>query len=309
MRDDYLAYTPEVEAALGSGQPVLALESTIISHGLPYPENREFARTAEETVRAGGATPATIAVADGKLRVGVSASLLDQLATDPATEKVTRRDLAPALARDGLGATTVSATMHIARLAGIEVFATGGIGGVHRGADKTFDISQDLHALSDTPLVVVSAGAKAILDLPRTLEYLETAGVSVVGYQTTEFPAFYSRCSGLKVPLQVESAAEVARLYRIQQEIDSAAALLVANPIPAADELPEAEINPLIEQALRESRRHKITGKALTPFLLRRLMELTNGRTLAANISLALNNIRLGTAIAVELSKNNQGAR
>lgn len=283
-------------------RPVLALESTIISHGMPYPENLEFARQAEQECYQHGAVPATIAILDGLVHVGLDGASLEKLARGDGIEKVSTRDLGLVLSRRKSGATTVSATMRLAHLAGIKVFATGGIGGVHRGVNQTGDISLDLKELGETPVVVVSAGAKAILDLPRTLEYLETMGVPVLGYKTNEFPAFYSRESGLPLPWRVNSPHEVAAVYRDQADLRMHTGILVANPVPPKHEIPAEDLNPIINQALVECDARAIRGKDVTPYLLGKIVELTGGRSLKTNIQLALNNIRLGARIANEIS-------
>lgn len=295
----------EVHTALIEHRPILALESTIISHGMPYPENLEFARQAEQECRQHGAVPATIAIVDGLVHIGLEETALEKLARGTGIEKVATRDLGLILARRKSGATTVSATMRLAHLAGISVFATGGIGGVHRGVEQTGDISLDLKELGETPVIVVSAGAKAILDLPRTLEYLETAGVPVLGYQTDEFPAFYSRKSGLAVPWRVDSPVEIAAIFNAQLSLGIKTGILVANPVPEPYEIPATELNPTIEKALFECEQLGIRGKAVTPYLLGKVVELTGGRSLATNIQLALNNIRLGASIALALSQQN----
>lgn len=283
-------------------RPVLALESTIISHGMPYPENLEFARQAEQECYQHGAVPATIAILDGLVHVGLDGASLEKLARGDGIEKVSTRDLGLVLSRRKSGATTVSATMRLAHLAGIKVFATGGIGGVHRGVNQTGDISLDLKELGETPVVVVSAGAKAILDLPRTLEYLETMGVPVLGYKTNEFPAFYSRESGLPLPWRVNSPHEVAAVYRDQADLRMHTGILVANPVPPKHEIPAEDLNPIINQALAECNARAIRGKDVTPYLLGKIVELTDGRSLKTNVQLALNNIRLGARIANEIS-------
>jgi len=283
------------------GKPVLALESTIIAHGMPYPENLEFAHQAEELARKGGATPATIAILDGKVRIGLNESQLMLLASDKGVRKVATRDIGQTLAQHGHGATTVSATMRLAHLAGVQVFATGGIGGVHRGAEFDFDVSADLIELSRTPVIVVSAGAKAILDLPKTLEYLETMSVPVIGYQTDALPAFYSRDSGLEIPLRMDTADEIASSFAHQLVFGIEAGMLVANPLPQEYDIPLIEMNTHIEQALRDAQAANIRGKLLTPFLLAKIVELTGGRSLETNRALALNNIELGAKIVNSL--------
>jgi pseudouridine-5'-phosphate glycosidase len=301
--NDLLACSPEVAAARRAGAPIVALESTIITHGMPYPQNLETARAVEAEVRAAGAVPATIAVIGGRIRIGLDGAELDALAQTPDAMKLSRADLAVCLARGATGATTVAATMIAARLAGIAVFATGGIGGVHRGAEKSFDISADLRELAQTPVTVVAAGAKAILDLPKTLELLETLGVPVIAYRQDAFPAFWSRDSGLKAPLRMDSAAEIAAAHRMRAALGLPGGQLVANPIPPEAEIPPAEIGPVIEQALAEAEAQGVGAKAVTPFLLARIFELTGGRSLAANIALVRANARLGAAIAAEIAR------
>ncbi|WRH61221.1 MAG: pseudouridine-5'-phosphate glycosidase [Fuscovulum sp.] len=298
-----LTFSPEVEVALRDGAPVVALESTIITHGMPFPQNVEAARAVEAEIRAHGAVPATIAVMGGRIHVGLTEAELDALGQAKGVAKLSRADLAACLATGGVGATTVAATMICARLAGIAVFATGGIGGVHRGAETSFDISADLPELAQTAVTVVAAGAKAILDLPKTLEYLETAGVPVIAYGQDAFPAFWSRDSGLKAPLRMDSAGEIAAAARMRAALGLPGGQLVANPIPAEAEIARDVIGPVIEAALAEAQAQGIAAKAVTPFLLQRIFELTEGRSLAANIALVLNNARLGAAIAVALAR------
>lgn len=293
-----LTFSPEVAEASAAGAPIVALESTIITHGMPFPQNLETARRVEDTVRAAGAVPATIAVMGGAIHAGLDAATLETLSRTPNALKLSRADLAACLASGRTGATTVAATMICAHLAGIEVFATGGIGGVHRGAGDSFDISADLHELAQTPVTVVAAGAKAILDLPKTLEVLETLGVPVIAYGQDEFPAFWSRSSGLPAPLRMDSAAEIAAAHALKARLGLKGGQLVANPIPEADELPRAVILPHIEAALAEADAKAIAAKAVTPFLLQRIFELTGGRSLDANIALVLNNARLAAGIA-----------
>ena len=299
---DLLVYSPEVAVARLQGLPIVALESTIITHGMPFPQNVETARKVEETVREAGAVPATIAIMGGRIHIGLTASELDSLGQAQGVMKLSRADLAACLATGQTGATTVAATMICAHLAGIAVFATGGIGGVHRGAEESFDISADLLELGATPVTVIAAGAKAILDLPKTLEVLETHGVPVIAYGQDDFPAFWSRSSGLKAPLRMDSAADIARAHRLRGTLGLPGGQLVANPIPEAAEIPREVITPRIEQALIEAEAQGIAAKAVTPFLLQRIFELTEGRSLASNIELVLNNARLGAAIAKELA-------
>lgn len=293
-----LSFSPEVAAAQANGAPIVALESTIITHGMPFPQNLETARRVEAEVRAAGATPATIAVMAGRIHVGLDDGTLERLARTPDAMKLSRADLAACLISSRTGATTVAGTMIAAHLAGIDVFATGGIGGAHRGAETSFDISADLHELAKTPVTVVAAGAKAILDLPKTLELLETLGVPVIAYGQDEFPAFWSRSSGLRAPLRMDTATEIAAAQTMRARLGLAGGQLVANPIPAAAEIPREEIVPHIEAALAEAAAKGIAAKAVTPFLLDRIFELTGGRSLDANIALVLNNARLAAAIA-----------
>jgi pseudouridine-5'-phosphate glycosidase len=288
----------EVRDALAARRPVVALETTIVTHGMPYPENVATARSLESEIRALGAVPATIAVMGGAIRVGLSESELESLATAKNVLKLSRNDLAYAVSTGQPGATTVAATMICARLAGIRVFATGGIGGVHRGAATTFDISADLEELARTPVAVVCAGAKALLDLPKTLEYLETRGVPVVGYRTGEFPAFWSRSSGLPVPLRLDSVSEIARMLDLKWSLGLEGGAVVANPVDAADEIPAAEMSGYIETAVADAAARGVAGKAVTPFILGRLVEITNGRSLRTNIALVQSNARLAAGLA-----------
>ena len=301
--NDLLVFSPEVSAARVAGAPIVALESTIITHGMPYPQNLATARAVEAEVRAAGAVPATIAVLDGRLCIGLGKAELDALARTPGAMKLSRADLAVCIARGATGATTVAATMIAAHLAGIQVFATGGIGGVHRGAELSFDISADLRELAQTPVTVVAAGAKAILDLPKTLEVLETYGVPVIAFGQDALPAFWSRDSGLRAPLRMDSAAEIAAAHRMRAALGLPGGQLVANPIPPENEIARADITPVIERALAEAAAQGIAAKAVTPFLLARIFALTEGRSLAANIALVLNNARLAAAIAHEIAK------
>lgn len=294
-----LALTDEVREALASGRPVVALESTIISHGMPYPRNVQTAREVERIVRDGGAVPATIAILHGVPRVGLDDQELDLLGSDPHVRKVSIRDLPYVVARGEHGATTVASTMRLAALAGIRVFVTGGLGGVHRGAEQSMDISADLTELSLTDVAVVSAGVKSLLDIGRTLEVLETLGVPVISYGADDFPSFYSRSSGFRSPLRLDAAAEIAATMRAKWALGLAGGVVVANPIPAEDEIPEAEIGVLIAEAVAEAEAQGITGAAITPFLLGRIVELSGGDSLRANIALVKNNARLGAAIAV----------
>jgi pseudouridylate synthase len=298
---DWLAIAPEVAGALKTGAAVVALESTIITHGMPYPENVETARAVEQAIRESGAIPATIAVIDSRIRIGLEDATLERLGGEKDVMKLSRADLAAALATGRTGSTTVAATMMAAHIAGIAVFATGGIGGVHRGAEASFDISADLAEFGRTPVITVCAGAKAILDLAKTLEVLETQGVAVIGYGTGVFPAFWSRDSGLPCPLRLDSAAEIAHLWRVRQAIGQEGGMVVANPVPAAFEIPANEIETLVNSATKEATATGITGKAVTPYLLERMLALTGGRSLATNIELVKANARLAGEIACAL--------
>lgn len=298
-----LTFTPEVSNALYEGRPVVALESTIITHGMPWPQNVETARAVEAAVRAAGAVPATIAIMNGQIHVGLDDATLEALGQAKDVMKVSRADLAACLSLGRTGATTVAATMICAHRAGIKVFATGGIGGVHRGAELSFDISADLPELAATPVTVIAAGAKAILDLPKTLEDLETRGVPVIAFGQDAFPAFWSRDSGLKAPLRMDSAAQIAAAHRMRGILGLPGGQLVANPIPVAHEIPREEITPAIETALAEAEAQGIAAKEVTPFLLDRIFALTEGRSLVANTELVLNNARLGAEIAAELAR------
>ncbi len=298
-----MIFTPEVSLALAEGRPVVALESTIITHGMPYPQNVETARLVEDEIRKRGATPATIAVMGGHIHIGLSPAALTTLGQAKDVMKLSRADLAACLATKQTGATTVAATMICAHLAGIHVFATGGIGGVHRGAEHSFDISADLLELAQTPVTVIAAGAKAILDIPKTLEVLETHGVPVIAYGQADFPAFWSRSCGMPAPLSMSSPAEVAAAHVMRVRLGLAGGQLVGNPIPQNAEIPRAEITPIIEAALRDAAAQGITAKAVTPFLLQRIYELTEGRSLTANIALVLSNARLGAEIATEIAR------
>lgn len=303
---DSFHFHPDVRSALQNNRPVLALESTIISHGMPYPENVEFARQAEILVRKYSVVPATIAIINGKVHVGLNDKQLEILASSKNVEKVAVRDIAFAITQKLTGTTTVSATMRLARLAGIAVFATGGMGGVHRNAESTFDISQDLIELSRTPMIVISAGVKAILDIPKTLEYLETSAVSVVGYKTNEFPAFYSRSSGISLPTRCNTPEEIARLFITHKKLGLQSAILIANPVPNDDEIPKDIIDKYIDRALAECSEKKIIGKNVTPFLLKKIVTLSAGKSLKTNIALALNNVKLGAQIAKCLTEINR---
>jgi pseudouridine-5'-phosphate glycosidase len=292
----------EVAAALAEGRPVVALESTIIAHGMSYPANVATALDVEALIRSEGAIPATIAVLDGKLRAGLNHDQIEHLGRQGARmPKLSSRDLGFAVATGSDGATTVASTMRIAAMAGIRIFATGGIGGVHRGVAEAFDVSADLTELARTPVAVVSAGAKAILDLPLTLEWLETLSVPVVGYGTDEFPAFYSRSSGLSLHMRCDEPVEMAALLATHWRLGAPSGVLIANPIPADQEIPVSEIAPVIEKAVTEAKRQAITGKNVTPFLLARLASATAGRSLVANIALVKNNARVAARIASAL--------
>lgn len=300
----YLDISPEVQQALADGKPVVALESTIISHGMPYPKNVETAMLVEKTIRENGAVPATIAIIGGRLKAGLSHEEIEYLGkSGRKVAKVSRRDLAAIVARGADGATTVTTTMIIAHMAGIKVFATGGIGGVHRGAETTMDISADLEELAGTPVMVVCAGAKSILDLGLTLEYLETKGVPVIGYGTDELPAFYTRRSGFGVDYRVDTPEQLAAMFKAQQELGMKGGMLVTNPIPEQYAMDKAVIDAAIEQAVAESKEQGIHGKETTPFLLARVVELTGGDSLESNIQLVLNNAIVASKTAAELCK------
>ena len=300
----YLDISPEVQQALADGKPVVALESTIISHGMPYPKNVETAMLVEKTIRENGAVPATIAIIGGRLKAGLSPEEIEYLGkSGRKVAKVSRRDLAAIVARGADGATTVTTTMIIAHMAGIKVFATGGIGGVHRGAETTMDISADLEELAGTPVMVVCAGAKSILDLGLTLEYLETKGVPVIGYGTDELPAFYTRSSGFGVDYRVDTPAQLAAMFKAQQELGMKGGMLVTNPLPEQYAMDKAVIDAAIEQAVAESKEQGIHGKETTPFLLARVVELTGGDSLESNIQLVLNNAIVASKTAAELCK------
>jgi len=300
----YLDIAPEVSAALAENRPVVALESTIISHGMPYPQNVETALKVEAIIREHGAVPATIAIIGGRLKAGCLKEDIERLGkAGTAVAKASRRDLAVLAARGLDGATTVTTTMIIAHMAGIQIFATGGIGGVHRGAETTMDISADLEELAHTPVMVVCAGAKSILDLGLTLEYLETHGVPVIGYGTPELPAFYTRRSGFPVDYEIDTPAELAKVFRVQQELGLGGGMLVANPIPEAYSMDSAVINKAIDEAVAEAGRRGIHGKDTTPFLLAKIKDLTGGDSLNSNIQLVFNNAALAAQTAVELCR------
>jgi pseudouridine-5'-phosphate glycosidase len=301
-----LTFSPEVAKARADGAAIVALESTIITHGMPFPQNVETARRVEAEVRAHGAVPATIAILNRQIHVGLTDAELDRLGRAQNVAKLSRADLAACLAQGGTGATTVAATMICANLAGIRVFATGGIGGVHRGAEHSFDISADLRELAETPVTVVAAGAKAILDLPKTLEVLETLGVPVITFGQDDFPAFWSRSSGLKSPLRMDSATEIAAAHLMRARLGLPGGQLVANPIPPEAEIPREVILPHIEAALASAAAQGIAAKGVTPFLLQRIFEATAGKSLDANIALVLSNARLAAAIASALGSDDK---
>ena len=300
---NYLDIAPEVKSAVEAGKPVVALESTILSHGMPYPENLTFAAEVERIIRAEGAIPATMAIIDGRMKVGLSAGELELMCKGENVAKVSRRDLPILLATGGTGATTVASTMILASLAGIPVFATGGIGGVHRGAETTMDISADLQELAHTPVAVVCAGAKMILDIGLTLEYLETMGVPVLGYNTDQFPAFYCRKSGFGVDYTAKSAAEIAKIARTKWDLGLAGGMLIGNPVPEEYALDFDEMSAVIDRALAAAKEDGVRGKNITPYLLAHIVEYTGGKSLATNIQLAYNNARLAAKVAVELAK------
>jgi pseudouridine-5'-phosphate glycosidase len=302
--NQYLDVAPEVAEALKAGKPVVALESTIISHGMPYPQNVETALNVEKIIRDNGAIPATTAIINGRLKAGLSKDEIEYLGKKGlGVTKVSRRDIPVIVARHMDGASTVATTMIIAAMAGIKIFATGGVGGVHRGAQQTFDISADLEELAQTPVTVVCAGAKAILDLPLTLEYLETKGVTVLGYQTEELPAFYSRKSGLKVDYRVDSPKELAETIKTKHDLGMRGGLLVTNPIPEEYSMDSDVINKAIDEAIEEANAKHIHGKETTPFLLAKVKDITGGDSLDSNIQLVYNNATLAAKTAVELSK------
>ena len=302
--NQYLDVAPEVAQAIAEGRPVVALESTIISHGMPYPKNVETALLVEQTIRENGAVPATIAIIGGRLKAGLSHDEIEHLGkAGRKVAKASRRDLPVLVARKEDGATTVTTTMIIAHMAGIKIFATGGIGGVHRGAEVTMDISADLEELAQTPVMVVCAGAKSILDLGLTLEYLETKGVPVLGYGTEELPAFYTRKSGFAVDYRVDSPEELAAIFKAQRDLDYKGGMLVTNPIPEEYAMDKAVIDAAIEKALAEAKEQGIHGKETTPFLLAKVVELTGGDSLESNIQLVLNNARVAARTAACLAK------
>lgn len=298
-----ISYSTEVQQALEGKKPIVALESTIISHGMPYPQNVETARMVEQIIRDNGAVPATIAIMDGKIKIGLSEEELELLGNSPGVSKVSRRDIGQLIATKKIGATTVAATMICAELAGIRVFATGGIGGVHRGAETTMDISADLEELSNTGVAVVCAGAKSILDINLTLEYLETKGVPVIGYQTDVMPAFYTRSSGFELTFRSDDADELAQVLKAKWDLGIKGGAVIANPIPAEHALEESFINGIIAQAMAEAKENGISGKEVTPFLLGKVKELTEGKSLVANIELVKHNAKVGAELAVAYNK------
>lgn len=298
--------SPEVQNALDNSKPVVALESTIITHGMPWPENKQVALRIEKAVRDNGAIPATIAVLNGVLKVGLSHQEISDLAASQSPRKLSRADFAVCLAQRATGATTVAATMIAAAKAGISVFATGGIGGVHRGAELSFDISADLRELAHTPVTVVSSGCKAILDIPKTLEVLETLGVPVIAYKQNDFPAFWSAKSDYAAPVRMDDVKQIADAHKMRAELGITGGQLIANPIPAQHEIPLCDIQPIIDEAIADSFKKKITAKDVTPFLLSRIFQLTEGKSLEANIALVLSNARLATEIAKNFTNFHQ---
>jgi pseudouridylate synthase len=294
----YLEFSQEVKDAINNCQPIVALESTIISHGMPYPQNIEMAKQCEEIIRGNGAIPATIAIIDGKIKIGLDEENLEKLATKKNVSKVSRRDLASVVASGGTGATTVATTMICANMCGIKFFVTGGVGGVHRNYEETLDVSADLEELNNTNVTVICAGVKSILDLPRTMEYLETKGVPVVGYQTSELPAFFTQESGIKLQIRKDSVEEIAELIHIKEELELKGGVLVANPIPKQYQLNKNYINNIIERALKDAEIKNINGKDVTPFLLDKIVQNTEGKSLEANIQLVYNNADVGSKLA-----------
>lgn len=307
QKNNLVEVQPEINAALESGGAVVALESTIISHGMPYPQNVQMANKVESIIREAGAVPATIAIMDGKIKVGLSKEELEILAKSKPVAKVSMRDLPGVIARKQLGATTVATTMYGAHLAGIRVFVTGGIGGVHRGYEETMDVSADLEELAQTDVVVVCAGAKAILDLPRTMEYLETKGVPVIGYRTDVLPAFFSARSEIKLVERADSADEIAQIVIAKSQLNMRGGVLVVNPIPEAYSLDHTYIDGIIEKAVAAARDKNVTGKEITPFLLSEITAQTGGKSLEANLQLVYNNALLGGQIAASLAAHTQG--
>jgi pseudouridine-5'-phosphate glycosidase len=302
MNSSILHISPEIQLALEEGRGVVALESTIITHGMPYPQNRDTAIKVEQAVRDSGSIPATIAILSGKIRVGLNEEQLEELAKTTTAMKLSRADLAMAVSSKSDGSTTVAATMIIAALAGIKVFATGGIGGVHQGAENTFDISADLQELSRTAITVICAGAKAILDLPKTLEVLETLGVPVLAYRQEELPAFWSRNSGLKAPLRADTVKDIVAFMQARQALSITGGVLIANPVPDEHEIPREEMDILINRAIKESHEAGVTGKLVTPWLLSRIVELSEGKSLITNQALITNNAKLAGELAASLN-------
>ncbi|MCO4339076.1 pseudouridine-5'-phosphate glycosidase [Staphylococcus agnetis] len=299
----YIELSQEVENAKSNHQPIVALESTIISHGMPYPQNVQMAKNVEQIIRDHGAVPATIALIDGKIKIGLEDNELELLAKSDNVAKVSRRDLAEVIAKKRIGATTVSSTMICAALADIKFFVTGGIGGVHRGSEETMDISADLDELSKTDVTVICAGAKSILDLPKTMEYLETKGVPVIGYQTEELPAFFTRKSGVKLNSTANHVDDIASICKVKHDLQLEGGMVIANPVPEADQLDKAYIDTIINDAVKEAEQKGIHGKDSTPFLLSKIVEKTDGKSLATNIKLVENNAVVGAQIAVSYSK------
>lgn len=301
--NEYLEFSKEVQEAIKNELPIVALESTIISHGMPYPQNIEMAERCEDIVRENGAVPATIAIMDGKIKIGLSKEDLKTLATAKNVAKVSRRDFAAVIAEGEIGATTVASTMICAEMAGIKFFVTGGIGGVHRGFEETMDVSADLEELCKTNVNVICAGAKSILDIPRTLEYLETKGVPVIGYKTDQLPAFFTRESGLKLAIRKDSLNEIAQLINAKDALELSGGTVIANPISEDDQLDKDYIDSIINEAIESANEEGISGKEMTPFLLSKIVDKTSGKSLEANISLVFNNADIGSKLAVELSK------
>ncbi|ALN77445.1 MULTISPECIES: pseudouridine-5'-phosphate glycosidase [Staphylococcus] len=299
----YIELSQEVENAKSNHQPIVALESTIISHGMPYPQNVQMAKNVEQIIRDHGAVPATIALIDGKIKIGLEDNELELLAKSDNVAKVSRRDLAEVIAQKRIGATTVASTMICAALADIKFFVTGGIGGVHRGSEETMDISADLDELSKTDVTVICAGAKSILDLPKTMEYLETKGVPVIGYQTEELPAFFTRKSGVKLNSTANHVDDIASICKVKHDLQLEGGMVIANPVPEADQLDKAYIDTIINDAVKEAEQKGIHGKDSTPFLLSKIVEKTDGKSLATNIKLVENNAVVGAQIAVSYSK------
>ena len=300
--EKYLDINQEVKEALKNKRPIVALESTIISHGMPYPENVEMAKKVENIIRSEGAVPATIAIMDGFIKIGLSNEDLETLAKAPHVEKVSRRDMAKVIANKSIGATTVASTMICAEMAGIKFFVTGGIGGVHRGYEDTLDVSADLEELAMTNVNVICAGAKAILDLPRTMEYLETKGVNVVGFQTNVLPAFYTRETDIQLQSSVNTAKELAEMAYVKDQLQLKGGILIVNPIPKEDSLEASYINGIIDEAIKQSVKDGVEGKDVTPYLLKTIVEKTGGKSLKANLALVYNNARVGAMIAKEYS-------